>query len=735
MSLVDQKTSSTKLSFKPRARIIRTIGDRLIRGPETAVVELVKNSHDADASYVTVRIEPSLIDRSGRIIVEDDGHGMTLEQIESRWMEPATTDKLERRRSPGKRLFLGSKGIGRFAAARLGHFLELRSTAQVPNHPETLQTTHIPHIDWDEFDRTRYLSDVEFDCNVVNSGEVLGTKLIVSELRDQWTESRLTDLHKEMRRLISPLEEAERADFKIYLDLSEFTEANSGFDGSQIVNGSTPSEFDTDPHRILPFPLLKSCDYEVQGEFDETGFFSGKMTVHRGGLEPETIELEVPLEEGQKNCGLVLIHFFIFDREADALKRSMSRAGTGDVSLKQARAFVDEIAGVAIYRDTFRIRPYGDNDYDWLTLDKRRVQNPSMRIGHDQVSGIVMVADEQASGLIERSSREGLEENESYRRLRGLISALLDMKIEPKRRVFRERAEIERNKSDALGRARRSAEFGWAKRFAQSLPDDQRSKAEKKIDEESRALSRHLKELENTQAKLQAQVTLGLILGEVLHEGRRPVGYIYDQSKRLFLWWPDINADTKESEENRKDIPRILRGMTTRSSQLRDLFNALKPLAGGKRGNPRYYSPNQVVIDTLFLFESRAQAAQVKTSHVDKTGGKDVLGYREDLATALTNIIENALFWLEHHKVNQPTISITVCDEDTHCSIAICDNGRGIPEEFRNSIFDVGFSLKPNGTGLGLSIAQESVSRSQGEISLLENSPGACFSIQIPYGD
>ena len=110
-----------KLRFRPRARIIRTIGDQLISGPEAAVIELVKNSYDADATSVTLKFFPPLEAGRGRITVQDNGHGMTLSDIQDKWMEPATTSKVGTRRSPSlHRVMMGYKGIGRFAAAKLG---------------------------------------------------------------------------------------------------------------------------------------------------------------------------------------------------------------------------------------------------------------------------------------------------------------------------------------------------------------------------------------------------------------------------------------------------------------------------------------------------------------------------------------------------------------------------------------------------------------------------------------
>src|ERR1700739_3242388 len=102
-----------KLRFRPRARIIRTIGDQLISGPEAAVIELVKNAYDADASFVSIKFKPPLEVGKGRIIVVDDGIGMTLSDIEHKWMEPATASKSTARLSPIRgRKVMGSKGIG-----------------------------------------------------------------------------------------------------------------------------------------------------------------------------------------------------------------------------------------------------------------------------------------------------------------------------------------------------------------------------------------------------------------------------------------------------------------------------------------------------------------------------------------------------------------------------------------------------------------------------------------------
>ncbi len=653
-------------------------------------------------------------------------------------MVPATTDKTERRYSPGGRKLLGSKGIGRFASARLGNKLKLVTTALVRNGVEGMQTTAIEEIDWTVFDSVEFLQDVSFEFEVTDSSGPSGTHLTITELRDAWTRENLEILHKELKRLISPLDEEEDGGFKIFLDLSACTNEACGFYGPDIVSGAHASALGpNERHRVRPFPLLKSCDYEIYGEFSSAGSFSGTMTIHRGELLPAPIAFSVPLHErrGERSCGTVLVHLFIFDREAAALREAMSRAGMGRLSAKEARQLLDQISGVSIYRDRFRIRPYGDSDNDWLTLDSRRVQNPTLRIGHNQVSGLVLIDDEDASGLIERSSREGLEENGSFLRLQSLILELFAREVEPRRRSFRVNAGIDRVSAPRFKEAYTASQMHWAQALIDRLPADQRESANALVQHQSGILTRRLNALEERQAALEQKVTLGLIIGEVIHEGQPPVNYIYDYSRRLYTWWPTLFSKTPESEERLQRVPSILKNTYENANRLSNLFQAIRPLAGARRGKPAFYNPNQVIIDAIELHRARIEKIGVKTTHQDHTGSKDILGYKADLATAITNLMDNSLYWLEFNQVGHPTISVEVSQQKENCVIHFRDNGRPIKEEFRERIFDVGFTLKSDGTGLGLSIAREALSRSNATISFLANEPsGVGFELTLPYG-
>lgn len=721
------------LQFKPRARIIRTIGDQLISGPEAAVIELVKNAYDADASFVWIKFMPPLDEGGGRVVVLDDGHGMTLDDIQLKWMEPATSSKVSSRRSPGKgRVMMGSKGIGRFAAAKLGGKMALRSTS---DRTGELVEILIPEIDWSIFDSDRYLSEISIDYLSQPATGSPGTEIEIRNFNEAWTSSKLERLHGELRRLISPLDTpAADSPFSIFLDLSHITPENSGFSGSSILGadetyspeaGEPPSAYE-----VKPFPLLTVSDYEVSGRFAKDGTFTGTMEIRRGKQAPVVIEnLKVPLKEGEQPCGVVGVHFFISDREADAVRQTMTRAGIDGLSTAEARAVLDAAAGVAIYRDGFRVRPYGDPENDWLTLDKRRVQNPSLRIGHDQVAGYVTVEGQDGSGLIERSSREGFEQNGAFKRLGRLIEELLSKAVEPRRFDFRDKAGIARKPRTTFDEVRQTSSLGRIRQLVTQLPKDKQDAAQRLIEKESAALVQQIAALQERQRVLEAKSSLGAIISEILHEGAPAASYLATTSSRLQALYPDLFVGGDRMEKAKEQFPSRLHHMRENSQKLAELFKLLRPLSGGKRGQAELFRPIGPISAAMALFETREPT-------ITSSGGLDapeILGHPDDLLTAMVNLIGNAVHWLESARTPDPKIDVKLFTEGSDLVIYVEDNGPGIPAEFAERIFEVGFTLKSDGTGLGLNIAREALARSDGRLAYHIGFPGGSrFEIRFP---
>lgn len=126
-------------------------------------------------------------------------------------------------------------------------------------------------------------------------------------------------------------------------------------------------------------------------------------------------------------CGSIDLGINVYDRESESVAALFERMGLDfeKIGIRAARNILTDNAGISIFRNRFRIRPYGEPENDWLELERQRVQNPSKKLGLTQVSGRVTIEDEATSNLIERSSREGLEHNGAFERLKRLLHGVL----------------------------------------------------------------------------------------------------------------------------------------------------------------------------------------------------------------------------------------------------------------------------------------------------------------------
>ena len=142
------------LKIRPYARLLTMLGDQLIKNERIALVELIKNSYDADADWVKISFDNfgdnlEVLSES-KIIIEDNGEGMTLETIEKAWMNPATPNKFSKgepiRTKTKRRTVQGEKGIGRFASLKIGKKIDIYTK------PENSDSEYVIHFDFSKYD-------------------------------------------------------------------------------------------------------------------------------------------------------------------------------------------------------------------------------------------------------------------------------------------------------------------------------------------------------------------------------------------------------------------------------------------------------------------------------------------------------------------------------------------------------------------------------------------------------
>jgi len=708
--------------FRPSARLMRTIGDKIIKDLYAAIVELVKNAYDADANKVEVKFLSMKEPQKAKIIIKDDGHGMDYETVVKKWMVPATTDKSDRRKSPNGRNMQGRKGIGRFAAAVLGDNILMKTTDKRGN---TIKV----QTDWKIFDSEQYLDEIKIPVEVDHTGDPSGTELIIKpeERATEWTKIMYEILITELRKLVSPIKKKEN--FDIWLELK-----NIGIE-----------EYNNWKQQIEPFPLLELYDYRLRGDIDEKG--NANLTFRNQvekNILPEKIKLEIPLDK-KKNCGPISFDFRVFDRDPEAItdliNRGLKDPTTGKFIKKtEARQLLNKICGVGVYRDGFRVRPYGDPGYDWLELDKARVQNPSMRIGADQIAGFVNISNEETSHLEEKSARDGLKENDYYFLLVEIIKKCL-AQLEEKRFDYRKKT----------GRGRKSVKIkkelatlfdftGLKKSLGEELrksnvPESVLTKVENVILKTEKSKAKTLTDIEETIAMYEGQVTVGKIIIVIMHEGRKPLKYLKEQCPHIAKWVKDLQKSYDTALFD-KIIDR-LEDTEKESLILIELFNRLDPLAVKKRGNKKPVNVNKVMRRIGELFKNEFARQNIKFIN-EINEELDYFGWEQDLYTAMTNLVDNSLYWLSQvENKEEKQIRISAQIEDNNIVIDFCDNGPGIKRKYieSNIIFEPGFSTKPEGTGLGLSIAGEAIERNNGKLKAIYDSEGAYFRIELPKGE
>jgi signal transduction histidine kinase len=345
------------------------------------------------------------------------------------------------------------------------------------------------------------------------------------------------------------------------------------------------------------------------------------------------------------------------------------------------------------------------------------------------VSGLVQVGDEQPSCLIERSSREGLEHNGAFERLKSLIQNVL-LHVEERRFEFRNKAGISRALPGNLENLRAAASLHRVAQVAKSLPPAYREKVEEAINQDSAELAEELKQIDQYQQILQSRAALGLVLAEVVHEGRRFLNPVASSAKAILDGKEWFLENSKRGEVYRRQFPENAQAVHDGVRDLGRLFKKLDPISGRKRGRPGKVSVCQVIQRALDLFQDVILSGEILLD-LDCDSTLMAYGYEEDLQAALMNIIDNGLFWLATG--DQPRrMNIDVTSNAKRIRIAIKNNGPLIAESYIDRLFEAGFTLKSSGTGLGLAISREAMRRSKGDVSFDQDSPETRFVITIP---
>lgn len=705
-----------KRTFRPSANLIATIGQDIIKDTNAAIVELVKNAYDADASICNIKFE---LINSGELLItiEDDGHGMSEDIITSRWLVPSTDNKLRRYTSPKGRIMQGRKGIGRFAAAILGDRLEMTTTNN------GVQTT--VEINWKLFSSDKYLDEIAVDLLTENTMSRNGTRFkifAINEKKSAWSERQYKDLMKELKKLLTPLNN--NNDFIIEVE----------FKDTGITN------FENRKEQISAYPLLNYYDYRLCGTINSDG--SADLTFENTniGTSDKIEKLLLCFEEDEKFISSIYIDLRVFDRDPESIDELINRIDSpldNKLGKNETKNMLNEICGIYIYRNGFRIRPYGDSDCDWLSLDKQRVQSPATKIGMNQIAGYIIIKSEEESKLFEKSARDGLKEDEYYLGLVAAIKIAL-IEIENRRYSYRKKTGKGRKSTNFYKHFQTLIDYSSVRdnviKIAKesSMPSTKISELENVINEDIKEKEIIVEKIEREFSVYQGQATLGKMVDVIIHESRKPIGWLKSQTSTLKRILNRYN--TSKDYNDLIGMIDILNNAIPQLQILSNLISRIDPLATRKASSIQKISVKNVVENSFkpFLTEISKNKINIEINCSDSL---HFIGWEGDLYTAITNIIENAVYWV-CFKSNGRKISAECYEYENTLYIEIYNNGPTIPTNMieSGSLFEPHITGKPNGTGLGLPISGEAVSRNKGRLTVEKVSEGAKFIIQLPKG-
>ncbi len=428
-----------------RARIMLLLGEQLITDEIAAVSELVKNSFDADAEKVIVTLLKPSDAEIGKIEVWDNGNGMSLQTVLSSWLELGTLskargiDRAPRFSEVKHRIYLGEKGLGRLAVHKLGYVTEL-ITRRFGENTETKLT-----IDWTLFEQEGLLDqvpvkwevrepeifkDVPESKNQPNEKESpKGTCLTITKIRRDWTPQMMKEVKENILALKSPFEVCSDFDIKVEVEDDNAPEVNI----PDMAN------------------LVKQATYTFTGTIDETGMLKYKYKFTRPDLPDlfreekngkHDVKTQVMYTEDRKPiCGAFNIKLYSWDAYSEDLN-----AVFGESSIY--KKMIRPNSGVKVFRDGFRVYPYGNYDNDWLNMDARRVaQSFELRLSRNQVICAVEISSKTNRQLLDKTDREGLIDNQAYEDFVGLILGAISV-------CENERVLDRRKMKKALGRTR-----------------------------------------------------------------------------------------------------------------------------------------------------------------------------------------------------------------------------------------------------------------------------------------
>ena len=755
-----------EVPFAISARAAKLIGMENFANAEGAIVELVKNGYDADADICVVVVDIRQTASESRLYIIDNGCGMTSETIVKHWMTIGTNDKLVNERTKGKnRIKSGAKGIGRFALNRLGRKAEMITFTDSKGG-------WLWSVDWLSFERANVLSDIKATLDPISIEEAKrkisnfgldrlpitdwfvekcfhGTILCISDLIDEWEETNLNSLQKNLENLIP---EHVHSVFRLYLfnmqDLTwggkinpaEYDEfdykVTAKYEGGRTINVNIErnelnvSLLETNYSRVFTRKDMQKEPYRIEDFHKKT---VGHVLTVNDNVKQELLD----------KVGSFTFSFYFIknstqdERDKDGLKKYPYNI----VDSSYRKAWLSKFGGVRIFRDDFRVRPFGENGNDWLDLGRRQAQSPGgtgqklggYRIRPNQIAGVVNISRINNPSFEDKSSREGIQENDAFALFKNLLLKIISVFELDRNYIMYNLSEQYKVEHPVEQRAKDIVK----KALQYNEEQSEKNKDIKILASSYQSLEQELEDKEKELAMIRSLASMGISVATFNHELRSIMLRLLPRNELLRSILMK-NLPVERFEGQRFGNP--YKELDIMKGEDEKLYNwlqySLHSIQRNKRDKKKIYLSDYFQRFTESWHPTLSKkniSIELKLNGIDKAA---VNAIEMDLDSVYNNFVANSINAFLKSREESKRININVFNDHGYVVVDFIDNGCGLSPEYQNNP-DVIFNAfetstvdnKNNkiGTGMGLFIAK-------GVIEKIPDSSIALLSVKKGFG-
>jgi signal transduction histidine kinase len=644
---------------------------------DQALVELVKNAFDADATMCSVNIDDE--GDHCTIVVKDDGAGMTEQQLRDRWLLIGSSAKVRQRRTTRfNRVAVGDKGLGRLAALRLGSKATLRT--RLSTSPQAYEVV----LDWREFATAKSVDAVDLEITVSRGKPPRGTTIILDGC------PRFSD--NSIRRIARSL-----------VLVNDPFRGDSGF--SVALTGSAAKRAGVKFSKRF-FPL---ASYHIRAK--HTG--DGRVDITY--LEQDKSPVRATLPDPYPTVPFQFDLWVFRLGASNDVQRSFSKP---PLPITDIRAWLSQYGGVHVFSGPIRIAPYGERPVDWLDMNLMRVRSPEERPSTNNSIGRITI-DNSKSLIVQTTDRIGFLENEPIDKLRQACRDALDWVAE------RRLKEAEKRRTSAKQSAPASLETvraGAIRVLEQELDTTQLS-AVSPVVSALNVLSLAAETARSDVVLYRSMATAGITASVFAHEIGQPLG----------LLARTLPAVARALAGN-KGLLRTIHHVQNAAQQLEPYVKLPTRFAQTARRKARVLDLVRLAEDVIAAFDPLLSERSIDIA-VDSGNGSLLVRSSPAMVDAIFgNLITNSVTALNRHAQRTKKIRVTLRRVGKFAKIRFEDNGGGIAGVDLADIWTPGISSTPGGTGFGLTIVRDTVIDLGGTVLANPKSRfgGARFDINLP---